>query len=118
MENFQQLEILETGSLMCLECLGLPNALETVPMMENFQQLEILETALKKSRSISEELASFVNLKNIRTLLMVTEAFWHLCQPVNDEELWKTKRRLTYPAIYSLIDATKDRHRFCALQFE
>jgi hypothetical protein len=23
MENFQQLEILETGSLMCLECLGL-----------------------------------------------------------------------------------------------
>lgn len=65
-----------------------------------------------------EELAFFVNLKNIRTLLMVTEAFWRLCQPVNDEELWKTKRRPTYPAIYSLIDATKDRHRFCALQFE
>jgi hypothetical protein len=65
-----------------------------------------------------EELASFVNLKNIRTLLMVTEAFWRLCQPVNDEELWKTKRRPIYPTIYSLIDATKDRHRFCALQFE
>ncbi|KAI8092010.1 hypothetical protein BDF21DRAFT_377051 [Thamnidium elegans] len=65
-----------------------------------------------------EELASSVNLKNIRTLLMVTEAFWRLCQPVNDEELWKTKRRPTYPAIYSLIHATKDRRRFCALQFE
>ncbi|KAI8967868.1 hypothetical protein BDF20DRAFT_828470 [Mycotypha africana] len=65
-----------------------------------------------------EELASFVNLKNIRTLPMVTEAFWRLCQPVNDKELWKTKCRPTYPTIYSLIDVTKDRHRFCALQFE
>ncbi|KAG1170535.1 hypothetical protein G6F70_008132 [Rhizopus microsporus] len=26
-----------------------------------------------------EELASFVNLKNIRTLLIVTETFWRLC---------------------------------------
>lgn len=34
-----------------------------------------------------EELAFFVNLKNIRTLLMVTEAFWRLRQPVNDEKL-------------------------------
>lgn len=73
---------------------------------------------LQKSRNISEELASFVNLKNIRTLLMVTEAVWRLCQPVNDEELWKTKRRLIYPTIYTLIDAIKDRHRFSALQFE
>ncbi|KAL0097002.1 hypothetical protein J3Q64DRAFT_1807327 [Phycomyces blakesleeanus] len=54
----------------------------------------------------------------LATLLRVAEAFWRLCQPVNDEELWKTKRRPTYPTIYSLIDASKDRHRFCALHFE
>ncbi|PHZ14657.1 uncharacterized protein RHIMIDRAFT_275804 [Rhizopus microsporus ATCC 52813] len=65
-----------------------------------------------------EELASFVNLKNIRTLLMVTDAFWRLCRPLHNEELWKTKRRPTHPAIYSLIDSTKDWHRFCALRFE
>lgn len=65
-----------------------------------------------------EKLASFVNSKNIRTLLMITEVFWRLCQPVNDKELWKTKRRPTCRTIYSLIDATKDRHRFCALHFE
>ncbi|ORX47216.1 hypothetical protein DM01DRAFT_1327232 [Hesseltinella vesiculosa] len=65
-----------------------------------------------------EELASFVNLKNIRTLLMVTEAFWRLCRPVDDEEFWEMKRRPTHPAIYSLIDASKDRHHFCALRFE
>ncbi|CAO3658616.1 unnamed protein product [Rhizopus stolonifer] len=65
-----------------------------------------------------EELASFVNLKNIRTLLMVTEAFWRLCRPLNEEEFWETKRRPTHPTIYSLIDSTKDRYRFCALRFE
>ncbi|KAI8975586.1 hypothetical protein BDF20DRAFT_914482 [Mycotypha africana] len=99
--------------------------------MENFQQLEILETGFQiahatyspwvkhlKNLEVYRKNSSFVNLKNIRTLLMVTEAFWRLYQPVNDEELWKTKRRPTYPAIYSLIDATKDRHRFCVLQFE
>lgn len=47
-----------------------------------------------------EELASFINLKNIRTLFMVTEAFRRLCQLVNDEELWKTKHSPTYPNIY------------------
>ncbi|KAG1149547.1 hypothetical protein G6F37_000157 [Rhizopus arrhizus] len=65
-----------------------------------------------------EELVSFVNLKNIRTLLMITEAFWRLCRPVNDGESWETKRRPTHPSIYSLIDATKGRHRFCASRFE
>ncbi|KAL4210439.1 hypothetical protein AB4K20DRAFT_1900592 [Rhizopus microsporus] len=65
-----------------------------------------------------EELASFVNLKNIRTLLMVTETFWRLCRPLQDEEFWETKRRPTHPATYSLIDSTKDRRRFCALRLE
>ncbi|KAG0175575.1 hypothetical protein DFQ30_005271 [Apophysomyces sp. BC1015] len=65
-----------------------------------------------------KELASFVNLKNMRTLLMVSEVFWRLCQPVDDEDYWKPKRRPTHPAIYSMIDATKDRHRVCALRFE
>ncbi|ORZ11623.1 hypothetical protein BCR42DRAFT_440650 [Absidia repens] len=35
-----------------------------------------------------EELAAFVNLKNMRTLLMVTEVFWRLCQPVAGEDYW------------------------------
>ncbi|KAG0741368.1 hypothetical protein G6F57_001029 [Rhizopus arrhizus] len=65
-----------------------------------------------------EELASFVNLKSIRTLLMVTETLWRLCRPLHDEECWEAKRRPTHPAIYSLIDSTKDRRRFCALRFE
>ena len=65
-----------------------------------------------------KELVSFVNLKNIRTLLMITEAFWRLCRPVNDGESCETKRRPTHPSINSLIDATKDRHRFCAFRFE
>ncbi|KAI7872044.1 hypothetical protein BDF14DRAFT_1717757, partial [Spinellus fusiger] len=60
------------------------------------------------SRSL-EELISFVNLK-ICTLLMITKAFWRLCRPVNDEESWETKWYPTHPSIYSLIDATKDRH--------
>ncbi|KAI9271906.1 hypothetical protein BDA99DRAFT_595168 [Phascolomyces articulosus] len=65
-----------------------------------------------------KESVSFVNLKNIRTLLRVTETFWWLCRPLNEKEGWETKCRLTHPIIYSFIDSTKDRHRFCALRFE
>ncbi|KAI9486031.1 MAG: hypothetical protein EXX96DRAFT_645903 [Benjaminiella poitrasii] len=96
-------------------------------MMEGFQQLEILETVFQVAQvtctktltflSSLEELASFVNLKNVRTLLMVTETFWQLCQPLN-EEFWETKRRPTHPIIYSLIDSTKDWYHFYALCFE
>jgi hypothetical protein len=63
-------------------------------------------------------LASFVNLKNIRTLLMVTEAFWRLRRPANDGEFCEMKRRPSHPCIYSLIDITNDRHRSCVLRFE
>ncbi|KAI7848752.1 hypothetical protein BDC45DRAFT_437316, partial [Circinella umbellata] len=65
-----------------------------------------------------EELASFVNLKNILTLLMVAETFWRLCRPLNEEEFWEMKWRPSHSTIYSLIDSTKDRRRFCALRFE
>ncbi|KAI9261944.1 hypothetical protein EDC94DRAFT_635030 [Helicostylum pulchrum] len=65
-----------------------------------------------------EELVSFVNLKNIRTLLMISEAFWRLCRPLSDSESWEAKRRPTHPGIYSLIDSSKNRHRYCSLRFE
>ncbi|CAO3671158.1 unnamed protein product [Rhizopus stolonifer] len=64
-----------------------------------------------------EELVSFVDLKNIRTLLMITEAFWRLRRSVNDGESWNTEWRPTHPSIYALIHSTKDRHRFCTLRF-
>ena len=47
-----------------------------------------------------EELASFVNLKNMCTLLMVTETLWRLCRPLHDEECWEAKRR---PTCYVLV---------------
>ncbi|KAI8377421.1 uncharacterized protein BYT42DRAFT_497693, partial [Radiomyces spectabilis] len=76
---------------------------------------EIGQTTFPRSL---EELASFINSKNIRTLLMVTETFWRSCRPLEGEELEETKRRPTHSSIYSLIDSTKDRHRYCALRFE
>ncbi|KAI9493281.1 hypothetical protein BDB00DRAFT_788128 [Zychaea mexicana] len=34
-----------------------------------------------------DELASFVNLKNIHTLLAVTDTFWRLCRTMKEEEV-------------------------------
>ncbi|KAI8878081.1 hypothetical protein K501DRAFT_259306 [Backusella circina FSU 941] len=63
-----------------------------------------------------QDLAAFLSLKNIRTLLMVSDVFWRLCKPVNDDS-WESMRRPTNSAIFSLIHASKDRHRLCALEF-
>ncbi|KAG2207334.1 hypothetical protein INT47_006808 [Mucor saturninus] len=62
------------------------------------------------------DLTVFLNLKNIRTLLMVSDVFWRLCKPVTDDS-WESMRRPTHPNIFSLIHASKDRHRFCAIDF-
>ncbi|KAI8370612.1 uncharacterized protein BYT42DRAFT_482033, partial [Radiomyces spectabilis] len=37
-------------------------------------------------RSI-EEMATFINMKSLRTLLKITETFWRLCKPCDNEEL-------------------------------
>ncbi|KAI9254089.1 hypothetical protein BY458DRAFT_521456 [Sporodiniella umbellata] len=63
-----------------------------------------------------QDLTVFLSLKNIRTLLMVSDVFWRLCKPVNDDS-WESMRRPTHSAIFSLIHASKDRHRLCALEF-
>jgi hypothetical protein len=65
-----------------------------------------------------EELTTFVNLKNMRTLLRVSEAFWRTRVSLSDTDHWETKRRLTHLAIYSLIDGRKDRHRLCSLRLD
>jgi hypothetical protein len=63
-----------------------------------------------------QDLAGFLSLKNIRTLLMVSDVFWRLCKPVNDDS-WESMRRPTHSAIFSLIHTSKDRRRLCALEF-
>lgn len=65
-----------------------------------------------------EELVTFVSLKNIRTLMILTDTFWRLCRPARDTHTLQLKRRPTHPSIYSVIDSSKNRHRFCALRFE
>ncbi|EIE90692.1 hypothetical protein G6F46_005654 [Rhizopus delemar] len=68
-------------------------------------------------RSI-EELASFINMKNLKMLLKITEAFWRLCAISDNEGLIKAHARPTHPSLYCLIDATKDRRRLCSIRFE
>ncbi|KAG1125552.1 hypothetical protein G6F38_013816 [Rhizopus arrhizus] len=63
-----------------------------------------------------QDLAGFLSLKNIRTLLMVSDVFWRLCKPVNDDS-WESMRRPTHSAIFSLIHTSKDRRRLCELEF-
>ena len=47
-----------------------------------------------------QDLAVFLSLKNIRTLLMVSDVFWRLRKPVNDDS-WESMRRPTHSAIFS-----------------
>ncbi|KAG1446663.1 hypothetical protein G6F46_011947 [Rhizopus delemar] len=63
-----------------------------------------------------QDLAGFLSLKNIRTLLMVSDVFWRLCEPVHDDS-WESMRHPTLSAIFSLIHTSKDRRRLCALEF-
>lgn len=63
-----------------------------------------------------QDLAGFLSLKNIRTLLRVSDVFWRLCKPVKDDSM-ESMRRPTHPAIYSLIHTSKDRRRLCAIEF-
>ncbi|KAL7310655.1 hypothetical protein PS15m_010126 [Mucor circinelloides] len=60
-----------------------------------------------------EELSSFVSLKNLNTLMRISEMFWRMCKPVSaqDVDILSDKYRPTHPSLYTLIDGTKNRHR-------
>ncbi|KAG1136978.1 hypothetical protein G6F37_012560 [Rhizopus arrhizus] len=66
-----------------------------------------------------EELSGFVSLKNLNTLMRISEMFWRMCKPVSaqDVDTLSDKCRPTHPSLYTLIDGTKDRHRACAMRF-
>ncbi|KAI8988509.1 hypothetical protein BDF20DRAFT_833353 [Mycotypha africana] len=64
-----------------------------------------------------EELATFISMKNLKMLLKVTDVFWRLFKPCDNEELIKANGRATHPSLHSLIDISKDRRRLCSLRF-
>ncbi|PHZ13944.1 uncharacterized protein RHIMIDRAFT_235945 [Rhizopus microsporus ATCC 52813] len=73
---------------------------------------------LSFSRSL-EELPGFVSLKNLNTLMRISEMFWRMCKPVSAQgvDTLSDKYRPIHPSLYTLIDGTKNRHRVCAMYF-
>jgi hypothetical protein len=57
-------------------------------------------------RSISD-IPSFVNLATLTTMLLVTEAFWHLCRPVESPATIDARRRPMCEALYEVISSEK-----------
>ena len=69
------------------------------------------------SALLGEKVGITCKSENIPTLLMVTETFWRLHQPLQNKEVWERKCCLIYPAIYPLIDPTRDRHQLLRIAF-
>ncbi|CEG63106.1 hypothetical protein RMATCC62417_00309 [Rhizopus microsporus] len=67
---------------------------------------------------LTVELPTFISMKCLNMLLKVTDVFWRLCKPCDNEELIEANGRATHPSLHSLIDISKDRRRLCSLRFE
>ncbi|CEI97291.1 hypothetical protein RMCBS344292_11427 [Rhizopus microsporus] len=67
---------------------------------------------------LTVELPTFISMKCLNMLLKVTDVFWQLCKPCDNEELIEANGRATHSSLHSLIDISKDRRRLCSLRFE
>ena len=64
------------------------------------------------------ELSSFVSLRNLNTLLRVSEVFWQLCKPLSGDILGSqsSRTRPTNDSLYDYIDPTRNGSRTCSLR--
>ncbi|KAI7847367.1 hypothetical protein BDC45DRAFT_318316 [Circinella umbellata] len=71
-----------------------------------YTMLEIARLAFPRSLA---ELSTFVSLKNLVSLMQVSDVFWRICQPCLDEDRSQliSSRRPSHPDIHKLIDGTK-----------
>ncbi|KAL0139799.1 hypothetical protein V8B55DRAFT_1575061 [Mucor lusitanicus] len=92
-----------------------PRSLEEIAYLKLQNTMESNKASYSSQNSTGG--ATFVSLKNMRTLLILTDTF---CADlfVTLTHSWQLKRLPTHPSIYSLIDSTKNRHRFRALRFD
>ncbi|KAG2211957.1 hypothetical protein INT47_004644 [Mucor saturninus] len=68
-------------------------------------------------RSLTE-ISTFLSLKNIKTLVFISEIFWSCCSPDSKPEVVKSRYHPTLETLYELVDGSKNRHRECSLHFE
>ncbi|KAG0936198.1 hypothetical protein G6F57_012446 [Rhizopus arrhizus] len=63
-----------------------------------------------------EELPSLVNLRNLKILLAINDAFWRLCRPSKEPELINARYIKTPDFITDFIEDSKDKNRICSIR--